>query len=85
MTDNIVAASKFLSLLLRHKPEEIGLSLDDEGWAEIEDIVRLTAGRRIQLTKKLIDKITATSDKKRFVISLELQLFLKVNSAPGCC
>lgn len=71
MTDNIVVASKFLSLLLRHKPEEIGLSLDDMGWAEIEDIIRLTAGRRIQLTKKLIDKITATSDKKRFVISFE--------------
>ena len=69
MNDNIVTASKYLSLLLRHKPEVIGLSLDAEGWAEIEDIVRLTAGRRTQLTKNLIEEITATSDKKRFVIS----------------
>ena len=61
MNDNIVTASKYLSLLLRHKPEVIGLSLDAEGWAEIEDIVRLTAGRRTQLTKNLIEEITATS------------------------
>ncbi len=69
MNENIVTASKYLSLLLRHKPEVIGLSLDTEGWAEIDDIVRLTADRRTSLTKRLIEEITATSDKKRFVIS----------------
>lgn len=69
MSDNTVTASKFLSLLLRHKPEAVGLSLDAEGWAIIEDIVRLTVGKRTPLTKKLIEEITATSDKKRFVIS----------------
>jgi putative RNA 2'-phosphotransferase len=69
MNDSIVTASKYLSLLLRHKPEVVGLTLDGEGWAEIEDIVRLTAGGRTPLTKRLIEKITATSDKKRFVIS----------------
>ena len=69
MSDYIVTASKFLSLLLRHRPEEVGLSLDAGGWAAIEDIVRLTAGKRTQLTKNLIEEITATSDKKRFVIS----------------
>jgi putative RNA 2'-phosphotransferase len=69
MNVNIVTASKFLSLLLRHKPETIGLSLDSEGWAEIEDIVRLAAGGRTPLTKKLIEEITAKCDKKRFAIS----------------
>ncbi|WP_028579786.1 RNA 2'-phosphotransferase [Desulfogranum japonicum] len=69
MNDNIVKASKYLSLLLRHKPEIIGLSLDLEGWAKIEDIVRLTNQNGTSLTKKLIEKITATSDKKRFIIS----------------
>jgi putative RNA 2'-phosphotransferase len=69
MNVNIVTASKFLSLLLRHRPETIGLSLDAEGWAEIEDIVRLTAGTRTPLTKRLIEEIAATSDKKRFAIS----------------
>jgi putative RNA 2'-phosphotransferase len=69
MGRNRVAASKFLSLLLRHKPQEVGLSLDAGGWAGIEDIVRLTSGRRTPLTRKLIEEITATSEKKRFIIS----------------
>ncbi len=68
MSENIVTASKYLSLLLRHKPEVIGLSLDAEGWAVIDDIVRLTADGRTSLTKRLIEEITATRDKKRFVI-----------------
>lgn len=69
MNDNLVSASKYLSLLLRHKPGAVGLSLDVEGWAEIEEIVRLTAEKHTPLTKRLIEEITATSDKKRFVIS----------------
>ncbi|MFT2622233.1 RNA 2'-phosphotransferase, partial [Escherichia coli] len=29
--------SKFLSLVLRHKPEEIGLQLDPAGWADVDE------------------------------------------------
>lgn len=36
MRPELVKVSKFLSLILRHKPEEIGLPLDAEGWADIE-------------------------------------------------
>ena len=32
--------SKFLSLVLRHKPEEIGLQLDQHGWIRIDDLLR---------------------------------------------
>lgn len=66
---NRTSASKFLSLLLRHDPGAIGLALDDEGWAVIEDIVRLSAGSRTPFTRALIEEITATSDKRRFLIS----------------
>lgn len=68
MTDKL-AASKFLSLLLRHKPEVIGLHLDDEGWAEIDELVRLTAASRTPLARDLIEDIVASSDKQRFKIS----------------
>lgn len=71
MTDEKVTASKFLSLLLRHKPEEIGLTLDPEGWAVIDDIVRLTAAGGTPLTRTLIDEITETSDKQRFIIDAD--------------
>jgi RNA:NAD 2'-phosphotransferase (TPT1/KptA family) len=33
----LVATSKFLSLVLRHQPESIGLSLDTNGWADNRD------------------------------------------------
>ncbi|MCU0978617.1 MAG: RNA 2'-phosphotransferase [Pirellulaceae bacterium] len=33
-----ISASKFLSLVLRHQPETIGISLDDQGWVEIDEM-----------------------------------------------
>lgn len=37
---DLVRISKFLSLILRHKPEEIGLTLDPNGWADVEELLR---------------------------------------------
>lgn len=62
-------ASKFLSLLLRHNPGEIGLELSPEGWARIADLVRLTEGRPVAFTRELIGELVRTSDKSRFVLS----------------
>jgi RNA:NAD 2'-phosphotransferase (TPT1/KptA family) len=31
--------SKFLSLILRHKPETIGISLDEHGWADVGGLI----------------------------------------------
>lgn len=69
MNKNIVRTSKFLSLVLRHKPETIGLPLDTNGWAEIADLISLTRKQSNPLTHELIEEIVATSDKQRFVIS----------------
>lgn len=32
--------SKFISLILRHKPETIGISLDEHGWADVQEMIR---------------------------------------------
>ncbi len=37
---NIKRISKFLSLLLRHQPEKIGLQLDSNGWAVVEELLQ---------------------------------------------
>lgn len=61
--------SKFLSLILRHKPETIGLELDEQGWASIDDIIcRASAHGRV-LDRGMIDEVVATNDKNRFSIS----------------
>ncbi|HDI2493566.1 TPA: RNA 2'-phosphotransferase [Acinetobacter baumannii] len=36
---NTIEISKYLSFILRHKPEEIGLTLDAEGWANINELL----------------------------------------------
>lgn|SRR5512139_3063304 len=61
--------SKFLSLVLRHKPEEIGLALDEQGWAELDQLVALAISKGTPLTRDAVLEIAATSDKKRFAVS----------------
>ena len=67
MTDP-VSTSKFLSLVLRHKPGLIGLTLDSEGWAGIDALIHLSQSR-IPLTRDLIDRAVAENGKQRFAIS----------------
>ena len=45
-----VADSKFLALILRYKPEEIGISLDEHGWADVDELVRGISKTRPLLT-----------------------------------
>jgi len=68
MSSTLESKSKFLSLVLRHKPEEIGLDLDPEGWADLGQLIQLAGNKGIALTRELIVEIASTSDKKRFVI-----------------
>ncbi len=66
MNTNLKSLSKFMSLVLRHKPEEIGIKLDANGWVSIEDLVLKSNGK---LTHETIKSIVEQNDKKRFAIS----------------
>ncbi|MFO1422090.1 MAG: RNA 2'-phosphotransferase [Candidatus Competibacteraceae bacterium] len=69
MTDpRLVSVSKFLSLILRHKPWEIGLVLDESGWADLDELIRLANERGKRLTRELIGEVVAKNDKQRFTI-----------------
>jgi putative RNA 2'-phosphotransferase len=61
--------SKFLSYVLRHEPQAIGLTLDSEGWADIEALISGAARDGRSLDRSLIENVVANSDKKRFSIS----------------
>ena len=63
MQVSIVSASKFMSLILRHRTEAIGLPLDTNGWASIDDLVRLSKNSRSPLNTDLIFEVVRTSDK----------------------
>ena len=65
-TKNIVKHSKFLSLLLRHQPETIGLSLDTGGWASVEELLAKLQAHGRTLSPAELDIIVSTNDKQRF-------------------
>ena len=62
-------ASKFLSYVLRHEPQAIGLALDSEGWADIDALIAGAATEGRQLTRELIEQVVRDNDKKRFALS----------------
>jgi putative RNA 2'-phosphotransferase len=58
--------SKFLSLILRHQPEVVGLSLDENGWAEVEKLIKACTAHGESFTRSELDEVVETNDKKRF-------------------
>jgi putative RNA 2'-phosphotransferase len=68
MAHDLVKASKFLSLVLRHRPERIGLALDHEGWADVDDLIKRASAAGIALTREVVLQVAATSDKQRFAL-----------------
>lgn len=63
----ITKVSKYLSFLLRHQPEAIGLTLDANGWAAVDELIRKATSH--QLTRELLDIVVETNDKQRFSYS----------------
>lgn len=57
--------SKLISLVLRHKPEVIGITLDEHGWANVADLIA-GVNRIRPLTMELLEEIVRTDDKQRF-------------------
>ncbi|RKT05761.1 putative RNA 2'-phosphotransferase [Streptomyces sp. 3211.6] len=63
-----VKVSKYVSKHLRHQPERIGLTLDPQGWVEIDDLLRAAAAHRFPVSRAELDHVVATNDKQRFTI-----------------
>ena len=65
--------SKFLSFVLRHKPDAIDLTLDEDGWASVAELIE-KAQPQFTITPDLIKQVVVTNDKKRFSLSDDEQL-----------
>jgi len=64
-----IRTSKFLSLVLRHEPESVGLKLGDAGWIGVEELLQAVNQHGTPLTLDQLKHVVATSDKKRFAFS----------------
>lgn len=58
--------SKYISLLLRHKPENANLTLDDEGWCDVSQLCT-----NIDITFEELEEIVDTNNKKRFAFNAD--------------
>src|SRR5690606_2493294 len=63
-----VRVSKYLSRHLRHRPERIGLTLDEGGWAEIDTLIAAAAAHGFRFTREELAHVVAADDKRRFAV-----------------
>jgi putative RNA 2'-phosphotransferase len=61
--------SKFLSLVLRHQPEVIGIYMDENGWVSVEDLIKKCKSKNIHFDREGLNEIVSTNDKQRFAFS----------------
>lgn len=62
---NLTKTSKYISLILRHKPEIIGISLDEHGWANVKELID-GVNKTYKLDMKILEEIVETDDKQRY-------------------
>ncbi|WP_109436659.1 MULTISPECIES: RNA 2'-phosphotransferase [Aquimarina] len=69
MKTNHKHISKFLSLILRHNPGKIKLYLDENGWADVSELLSKAKRHQPILDFELLKEIVETNDKKRFAFN----------------
>lgn len=65
---NLTSTSKFVSLILRHKPETIGIQLDEHGWANVDELIAGISKTR-EFNREILDEIVRTDNKQRFTFN----------------
>ncbi len=80
MSTQHAETSKFLSYVLRHEPQAIGLVLDREGWADITALITGARQAGRELDEALIRTVVESNDKKRFALSED---GLRIRAAQG--
>lgn len=62
---NNESTSKLIALVLRHKPEEIGITLDEYGWANVNELIAGIAKTQ-PFDMTALEKIVNTDEKQRY-------------------
>ena len=67
MSDSLTGPSRFISLILRHKPEVIGITLDEHGWADVDDMIAgINQSGKYKIDRDMLDEIVRTDEKQRY-------------------
>lgn len=67
------STSKFISMILRHKPDSIGISLDEHGWADVQELITgiNAADKNAHLDMEMLEEIVRTDEKQRYSFNEE--------------
>ena len=69
MSKSHKSISKFLSYVLRHHPESIGIELDPQGWAHLPTLIKKAQQNGKSISRDIVEQIIEKADKQRFTIS----------------
>ncbi len=69
MNNDVVKISRFLSLVLRHDPAKIGITLDSAGWVGVDELLAACNKHGKLITVEQLDFVVENNDKKRFAFS----------------
>jgi putative RNA 2'-phosphotransferase len=58
--------SKFLSYVLRHNPDSIGIQLDNGGWVDVSELLQAAEQKGFPITEGELKTVVKQSDKQRF-------------------
>ncbi len=72
--------SKLLSYVLRHAPESMGLVLDRDGWADIDNLISNANQHGHTFDYQMLHEVVETNEKKRFTLSEDGQ---RIRAAQG--
>lgn len=63
---NLNSLSKYISLILRHKPEIIGIKLDEHGWAKVSELINGISRNKGKFSIDILEEIVETDNKQRY-------------------
>lgn len=63
---NLTKISKYMSLILRHKPDVISLALDPHGWADVGKLIRGIQGKYPEFNREILEEIVESDEKQRY-------------------
>lgn len=73
---HLLKVSRYLTFVLRHKPESIGVKMDAHGWVSLHDLMRKTT--KYALSYPMLKLIVETDDKQRYALS-ECERYIRAN------
>lgn len=70
---SLAEISKFMSLILRHKPQVIGIELDEHGWADVEELIA-GISKSHMFNMEMLEQIVETDNKQRYSFNEDKRL-----------